>query len=124
MPLKQDERRYAMKRVYEIYQARKEALREQCSKPVKAISDKEKRRQIQRGIASVKSGSWSLETPIGECFYYDGSTEETTELDSKAFYKAVAKLRKESAAVSDEIMLGDAEKAKSLLAKFEATVKV
>lgn len=121
--MNQNQQRYAMKRVSEIEKERKEVLREKFTsnnKPV--LSDKRKKQQITEGWADLtNSSTWGLDTPIGKCFRYDESESEA-EFDQKGFDKAVRKLRKEVATVTDEIMLGDADNARKLLSELESTV--
>lgn len=118
--LNQEERRYALARIDEIFRARDAQLTKKHTRLRKALTDTEARRQILDGYATLRRSGWTLSTPIGECYSFDKGREE--ELDHEAYSKDKAKLRKEKAKVGDAIVLGDAEEAKRLLAAFEKTV--
>lgn len=118
--LKQDERRYAMKRVAEITAERERKLREKHTTKAKGCSDSSKNSQIRNGIAEMKYRGWTLKTPIGECFHYQDDSKEV--FNSDGYKKDRSVLRKEEAKVTDAIMLGDAENDRNLLAKYESTV--
>lgn len=121
--LNQEERRYVLKRVDDIKKDRINQLTSLCMRPVaKSKSRTNKQREIVRGMADLLPQSqWNLKTAIEDCYDWQQDEEE---LDKEAYNKAMIELRKEVACITDEAVLGDAAKAKELLAKFEATVKV
>lgn len=124
--MNQNQQRYAMKRVDEISRARESLLRESHTHKAKAVTVKEKLHAIRRGEVDTdityqaRQRITEKTTVISALDFSDFVPSDV--FDEKAFRRDREKLRKEAAAVTDEIMLGDAAKAKSLLSKFESTV--
>jgi len=126
MAMNQHQKQYCMSRVKEILNHKLEVLKRACTKlrPASELPDSKKlsliRGALEWGDDTVKlrkGRSIRMSCSLAEAFIFEGDCDQE-EFDGDRFFKEEAKLRKEAGKVTDEIMLGDEKKAKTLLEKY------
>lgn len=115
--MNQEQRRYAIARVDKVKTAKLQDAKDKHSKKEpRTLNQSQKLKQIRDGFAQLRSSA-TLDTPLGECFYFEYEGEKTT-VDEVAYNKARIAIEREAGQVKDAIMFKGEEEAKEKLLKF------
>lgn len=120
--MNQQQVKYLRERIDTITKTKIKQLSEAAKLPKLCMSMDEKFKAIKSGAVVMKPiGGFDAYTKVHEAYVYSDEVKiaEAYKKAKKVFDAATEKVRKESANLVDEIMLGDAEQALAKLQKFE-----
>ena len=116
--MNQQQRKYSVSRVEEIFLLKSEELREKHTKEGKTLSGEEKVKALKSGKFKIKPDIKNLDSYSYITRVFDFTGEKKSVFNQALFDKEVKTLRKEKSKILDEIMLGDEENALRLIKEF------
>ena len=117
--MNQTKTKYALERVNQIFNAKLDRIRTDCTKGEDGPSVEMRATLIKQGKVKIKPSVTKINKYTDVCEVFDFSKFETkTVFDEKKYNEKVNKLTIEMETIKDEIVLGDEEKALRLLEKF------
>lgn len=119
--MNQTQKNYAIERLNNIVKTKREAIEERHTTPAIRLSDSERFIAFKKGEYTVRTDVEKRITPYTDVMsIVRFKAEKPKKIDQKAISTEVKKLEKEAAALRDELMLGDGDKALELIKKFSA----
>jgi hypothetical protein len=126
MAMQQQQMKYALRRLEEIFAEKQQSIREECTDTSKRLTGERLASLIKSGKVKVRDDAtdtvitnYTDVTSVFDCYKLISTNDE---LDRKTYDKRTKALKQEYTRVNDELVLGDVARAMELLQSFAGKV--